>query len=61
MSDICLMHVCFTKDCQAQWPRGGLLNFWSSDGTGSIPTPCAHSAAIPLGKGLTVIVYSDGT
>ena len=32
-------------------------------GRGSIPTPGAHSAAIPLGKGFTVhyLVFLDGT
>ena len=55
------------KICQAQWPKGSELDLWSSACTGaergSIPTPGAHSASIPLGKGFTVhyLVFSDGT
>ena len=49
--------------------RSGLgVVSWTCDpvpalGQSSIPTPSAHSAAIPLGKGFTVhyLVFSDGT
>ena len=53
----------FSSGAVAQGQSVGLVIQCLHWGRGSIPTPGAHSAAIPLGKGFTVhyLVFSDGT